>query len=228
VVPLAVFGSGCARGSPSGAERRWPPDQASSRVQLSSQSLPRTYRPLRNSPVASPIWERDRGLDVQPQEPPLSIGVQLLVSVKPLAVGHVQDLGDIGKDIRVAVWALGVDPRCAKLGLIPGDVRTAEQPQMLIGNGEPLNAADHVKQHPRVSQPPAPVEAQAHAVLPAEPVKRLDLSQIFTDDHRVGGEHGIVAASGDRLAQGGQLATRLAGVGAGQPRSWTRLITMPR
>ena len=50
-------------------------------------------------------------------------------------------------------------------------------------------------------------------MLPAEPVKRLNLSQIFTDDHRVGGEHGIVAAGGDRHAQGGQLATRLAGVG---------------
>jgi hypothetical protein len=55
---------------------------------------------------------------------------------------------------------------------------------MLVGNGEPLHAADHVKQHPRVSEPSAPVEARAHAVLPAEPVKRLDLSQIFTDDHR--------------------------------------------
>jgi hypothetical protein len=34
-----------------------------------------------------PDLERDRGLNVQPQEPPLSIEGQLLVSVNPLAAG---------------------------------------------------------------------------------------------------------------------------------------------
>ena len=110
-----------------------------------------------------PGLERDRSLDVQPQEPPLSIGAELLVGVKLLAVGHVQDLGDIGKDVRVAVWAFGVDPRCAELGLIPGDVR----------------------------RPAAVASPKAASWLPGWP------ASAYT-------------------------------AGTGQPRCWTRLITVPR
>jgi hypothetical protein len=80
---------------------------------------------------------------------------------------------------------------------------------MLIGDGEPLNVPDHIKEPPWVSCLPGPAEQQADAVLAAQQVERLDLVQA-ADHHRVGGEHGIVAASGDRLHQGGQLAALMA------------------
>jgi hypothetical protein len=49
-------------------------------------------------------------------------------------------------------------------------------------------------------------------VLAAEPIERFDLAQV-SNHHRVEGEHGIVAASGDRLDQDGQLAvTRATGL----------------
>jgi hypothetical protein len=92
----------------------------------SAQLRVRTGRP--GTRPWRPDLEHDRGLDVQPQEPPLDLRRRILALVSPRSVGDVPDVRLIGEDVRVAVWAL--DARPTELGVIPTDVRTAEQPQM--------------------------------------------------------------------------------------------------
>src|SRR5206468_1635084 len=93
-----------------------------------------------------PLWIFGAIRLVQPQEPPLGLGKRLHVLLEPLVLGDSQDFRDIGVHVRVAVRALAVDLRCAELGVGPGDVRAAEQPEVLLGDGEPPGVADHVEQ----------------------------------------------------------------------------------
>ena len=116
--------------------------------------------------------EHDGGLHVQPQEPPLSLGERRYVLLEPLVLGNSQDFRDIGVHVRVAVRALAVDLRCAELGIDPGDVRPAEQSQVLVGNGEPPGVTDHVEQRARAGHLVAPADVYVHALPPAEAVER--------------------------------------------------------
>lgn len=70
---------------------------------------------------------------------------------------------------------------------------------MLVGDRELPDVADHVEQDAGIGYLLVPAEAQAHAMLAAEPVERPDLGQVVAEGGRVGGEHAIVAAGGDRL-----------------------------
>src|SRR6266487_4652843 len=155
--------------------------------------------------------EHDGGLHVQPQEPPLDLGERVVFPVGPLLLGDDQDLRDVGVHGRAAVRALTVDLRRAELDVEPGDVRAAEQPEVLVGDGEPPGVADHVEQRARARHLMAPADVYVHALPLAEPVERLDVGQVTADHHRVGDHHGIVAARRDRLDQGRVLATGLGG-----------------
>jgi putative spermidine/putrescine transport system permease protein len=155
--------------------------------------------------------EHEAGLHVQPQEPPLGLGERPEVLIGPFVRGDSQDFRDIGVHVRVAVGALAVDLRRAELGVGPGDVRAAEQPEVLLGDGEPPGVTNHVEQRAGAGHLVAPADVYVHALPPAEPVERLGVGQVATDHHRVGDHHGVVAARRYRLDQGRVLATGLGG-----------------
>src|SRR5262245_50581267 len=84
----------------------------------------------------------------------------------------------------------------------------AEQPQMLVSDRELPDVSDRAEQRAGVGHLLVPAEPQAHAMLTAEPVERLDLRKVVTELRRLGREHSIMAAGCDRLHQSIQLAAR--------------------
>src|SRR5262249_7273593 len=196
-------------------------------------SLPRVL-PRAELAGGEPDLERDRGLHVQPQESPLQLGGRpvLLHLILPIAVDQAEDLRDIAVDVGVAVRAFGVDSRRAELGLIPEDIGAAEQPQMLVSHGEPLNTTDHIKQPPRVSA--CPVQPNSRRT-PCWRQNRSNFSIWSRSPPIIIGWVAYTASWRPAEIAFTKAANWLPGgpssaytAGTGQPILWTRPITMSR